>query len=504
MQSAVSNLNQKVVSLLKSHPALIGFNCGSIALIAVWIEVSGGLPSQYAHLYYVPVIVSALTLPRWPSLGIALLAALAVSPAIDLIHLGLGRPQFFPNPAPWTLTPDGWIVRPLAFVAISAIGQLLGKARSATETATKVAESRSEELSVLGRIDRLILAGADEDQAIHEIARLVSELTSAKVAGIVTPIGSEKQKQEVRGFTRDGEASRFVDRTDLPYGEGVSGWALQHGRTTTSQNALKDGRYDAIQEMTKGLNQRASAAAPIILDGVILGALRIGYEEERDFSTLELATLERLANQAAVAIMNTRQRQALRELALETATVLTDVIEARDPYTGQHSARLVVYSRLIAEALSLGSEEIRTLSLGAAMHDVGKIAVPDSILLKPGKLTPEEYDKMKQHSTAGGAICSRVPFLQTVYPIVYHHHERFDGLGYPDGLAGESIPLGARIVAIADAYDAMTSDRVYRRALPSSRVEAILRNGAGTQWDPKLIQAFFDVVWPQLQAKSAA
>lgn len=133
---------------------------------------------------------------------------------------------------------------------------------------------------------------------------------------------------------------------------------------------------------------------------------------------------------------------------------------------------------------------MEVVRLGAAMHDVGKIIVPDNILKKPGRLTPDEYAIIKQHCYFGGQICKRISFLQQVYPIVYHHHERFDGKGYPDGIAGERIPLGARIVSVVDAYDAITSDRPYRSARSQEEAEAILRDGAGSQWDPQIVDTF--------------
>jgi len=145
---------------------------------------------------------------------------------------------------------------------------------------------------------------------------------------------------------------------------------------------------------------------------------------------------------------------------------------------------------MTAKALGLDAREIETIRLGAALHDVGKIVVPDGILKKPDKLTPDEYAVIKQHCYSGGQICKRVSFLEAAYPIVYHHHERFDGGGYPDGIAGDSIPLGARIVTVVDAYDAMTSDRPYRKAMSHEDAAAILRDGAGSQWDPQIVGAF--------------
>jgi putative two-component system response regulator len=133
----------------------------------------------------------------------------------------------------------------------------------------------------------------------------------------------------------------------------------------------------------------------------------------------------------------------------------------------------------------MSAKELETIRLGAALHDVGKIAVPDDVLKKPAKLTSEEFAIIRQHCYIGGQICKKIPFLAEVYPIVYHHHESFDGSGYPDGLHGEGIPLGARIVAVADAYDAMTSDRVYRKSLGQERAVEILTSEQGKQWDPR-------------------
>jgi len=173
---------------------------------------------------------------------------------------------------------------------------------------------------------------------------------------------------------------------------------------------------------------------------------------------------------------------------------LTEAIESRDPYTGGHCHRLAHWAVELAKTLGLPPRDIEAIGLGAALHDVGKIVVPDVILMKPGKLTPVEFAAIKQHCYSGGQICKRVPFLQAAYPIVYHHHERYDGSGYPDGLKGDEIPLGARIVAVADAFDAMTTDRPYRQALSQKEAEAILRNGAGQQWDPRLAEALLDMV----------
>jgi HD-GYP domain-containing protein (c-di-GMP phosphodiesterase class II) len=265
-----------------------------------------------------------------------------------------------------------------------------------------------------------------------------------------------------------------------------------HGRTAFCPDIFNDPRYQRLAEIARDGDYRSAAAAAIVLDGDILGALTVGYREEHDFAPHELAALERIADQAAVAVANARQREALQNIGLETAMVLSNVIETRDAYTGDHCRRLVEYAGLTAMSLQLPGKEVDLIKLGAALHDVGKIVVPDSILMKPERLTPDEYAKIKQHCYFGGQICKKVPFLRSVHDIVYHHHEFYNGQGYPDGIAGESIPLGSRIVAVVDAFDAMTSDRPYRAAIGTDEAYEVLERGAGSQWDPEIVRCFLD------------
>ncbi len=169
---------------------------------------------------------------------------------------------------------------------------------------------------------------------------------------------------------------------------------------------------------------------------------------------------------------------------------LAAAVEAKDRYTGRHLRRLVDYASRISKTLALPPRAERINEYGALLHDIGKIGVPEAILNKPGKLTSEEFAIIKQHPEIGERICRPLRFGPEIGPIVRGHHERWDGGGYPDGLVGDAIPLGARIVAVADSFDAMTTDRPYRNALPLEQVWEILREGAGTQWDPAVVAAF--------------
>jgi len=168
---------------------------------------------------------------------------------------------------------------------------------------------------------------------------------------------------------------------------------------------------------------------------------------------------------------------------------LAAALDARDPYTAGHSERVSVVSVAIARALGLGAEAIEVIRLGALLHDIGKIGVPDEVLLKPGKLTQAEFDIIKQHPVAGARILRSVPFLVPHIPIVELHHERPDGRGYPYGLRGDDIPMAARIVHVADAYDAITSKRAYRAARPASDALRELWRCAGTEFHAEVVGA---------------
>mgnify|MGYP001791621297 CR=1 FL=1 len=189
----------------------------------------------------------------------------------------------------------------------------------------------------------------------------------------------------------------------------------------------------------------------------------------------------------------------LQQGYIDLAKALVASLEARDPYTAGHTERVGQYSLPLARELGLSDAEIELIKRAAELHDIGKVGVPDSVLLKADRLTPSEAIETKRHPSKGGEIVRYLGFLREVIPIIEGHHERYDGKGYPHGLRGEDIPLGARILAVADSYDAMTSSRAYRNALNHERVSEILEQGAGTQWDPKVVAAFLGVLRKQHQ-----
>jgi putative nucleotidyltransferase with HDIG domain len=184
--------------------------------------------------------------------------------------------------------------------------------------------------------------------------------------------------------------------------------------------------------------------------------------------------------------LRTETRSAVRNLA--------EIVDHRDPTTYHHSERVSVNATRLAQALGLPSEQIELIEQAAAVHDLGKIGVPDRVLLKPGPLTVDEQETMRQHTALGSEILTRFELFRPGAEIVRHHHERWDGRGYPAGLAGDAIPLGARVVAVADAFDAMTSTRPYREALSVSEALRRIADGSGSQWDPRIVRIFLELM----------
>jgi len=180
-------------------------------------------------------------------------------------------------------------------------------------------------------------------------------------------------------------------------------------------------------------------------------------------------------------------------LFLNTISVLAQAVELRDEYTGDHTNRVTTYSLLLAEHLEMSDADIELIRIGTPLHDIGKIGIDDAILRKPDRLTPDEFEAMKLHTVKGAEIVATVPDLRPIIPIVRSHHERWDGRGYPDGLASEAINPLARVVALADAFDAMTSNRPYRNSMPVEAAFAEIEKGCGKQFDPNFAAAYLAI-----------
>lgn len=234
-------------------------------------------------------------------------------------------------------------------------------------------------------------------------------------------------------------------------------------------------------------------AVPLQRQDEILGCLFGLDKTEGDFDSVDAKLLNSISNEAAIYLENAMLFEDVHDLMMGLLHSLTSAVDAKDAYTCGHSERVALISRALAQRAGLSDHQVQRIYMAGLLHDVGKIGVPEAVLQKAGKLTDEEFELIKKHPEIGARILRDVKQVQDIIPGVMHHHERYDGRGYPSKLAGEDIPLMGRIICLADCFDAMTSSRTYRKALPIETALEEIRRNAGTQFDPKLAEVFLSI-----------
>jgi HD-GYP domain-containing protein (c-di-GMP phosphodiesterase class II) len=233
---------------------------------------------------------------------------------------------------------------------------------------------------------------------------------------------------------------------------------------------------------------------PVIVNKKLSGFMALGYLNPVALADEDRIHARQIADQIAVALSSARLIEDLEEFSWGTLHALARTIDAKSPWTAGHSERVTSLSLQIGTILKLRQKDLDDLHRAGLLHDIGKLGVPAQILDKPGKLTEEEFAQMRRHPELGTKILEPIAAYRPILPLVLYHHENYDGSGYPEGLRGEGIPLGARIFALADVYDALASDRPYRHALEEWEVLDYIKSKAGSKFDPKVTEAFFEVI----------
>ncbi|MFP4465718.1 MAG: HD-GYP domain-containing protein [Candidatus Goldiibacteriota bacterium] len=337
-----------------------------------------------------------------------------------------------------------------------------------------------EELTTLYRLVDVIAGAKTLERVLNSLIDLAVEIIDSE--GAVLFLIDEKTNEMDIALKRN--IDRDIERKiDVQKKKKVIDWALEKGRTI----ALPD-----IEEETEeDKDGKTFVLVPLVTHEKRIGLLElISGTPEGDITSRDLSLLTILAKQAALAIENVKLYENVKKDQANIIKALSTTVDAKDHFTSGHSQKVQEYAVHIAEELELPERDIESIKYAALLHDIGKIALPDDIIKKPSRLTEKEFEIVRKHPVIGAKIIKEIETLAPMVPIILHHHERFDGKGYPDRLKGEEIPLGARIVHLVDAYDTMVSARAYRDMLPSELAISELRKNAGTQFDPAIVDAF--------------
>ncbi len=380
---------------------------------------------------------------------------------------------------------DGWaevLAQPL-----DQQGILTGITRG-LKRALRVRETiRSSTLTPLARISGDFLLNLELDTLLTEIVATAKREAHCDRVSLMLI-----EDHELRIRAAVGLKKEVTDKWRGKIGVGIAGHTAASGEPVIINNGEEDKRF------TKHLKDgkiKSAISMPLRVKSKTIGVLNLSNFMGRDrFHESDVQFLSLLAGQAAVAIENANLYNSLQTSYLHTIVSLANALEARDPYLSGHSTKVLTYAVQIARKMGLGEREIGDIRNAAMLHDIGKIGVRDAVLLKPGRLDDSEWKILKMHPEMGSNIIAPVRHLSRCVPLILHHHESFDGTGYPSGLAGSEIPQGARIISVADTFDAMSSNRPYRDALSHEAAVMELRRVAGSQLDPDCVAAFLAVL----------
>jgi HD domain/GAF domain len=489
-----------------------------VAIAVASVHAAGGTDSFEPQVQHIAIILSAIWFGPWGGALVGVLCGLLVGPLM---------PSSVTSGTPQELTV--WLPRLIYFVGVgTAFGfiqqrlrvhaRALGKARDDLENRNAdlfEAERRAEEevrclteardneadalaeIGALSHLDAVVSAGQGEEAILETIAEIVCTAIGAELGLVIylNPVSNTLGVKALSGLHGESAVKMANAVRRLHMGHSLP-WRAIMERRPVADTPNK-------AESSEGAGG-SGIAAPLCEDDEPFGVICGVWRHERHFTPAELERMGRMAKQASLAIQKARQHQVIEEITFDTILTLAEAIESRASYTGGHVARVVEYAEMIARSLHLPEGEVRAIRYGAALHDVGMLAVPDEILKKPGHLTQEETAEIRMHPYHGSRLCKKAGFLAALVPIIYYHHERFDGKGYPEGLRGPGIPLGARIVAVADAYDAMTTERPYRAALSEEEAAKELRNESGKQLDPDIVDVLLESLEERRQHRLAA
>ncbi|MFC1646338.1 HD domain-containing phosphohydrolase [Candidatus Omnitrophota bacterium] len=353
----------------------------------------------------------------------------------------------------------------------------------------KVKES-TKELTLLYRIGRDIASTLKLDVVLETIVDKVSAVLELEICSIVL-VDKDSGKLSIR-YAR-GLDKQIINKTKIEIGEPISGWIIQHREAVLVDDIEADPRFS--RRNNEKYYTHSFISAPLLVKGEVIGIINANNKKSKQpFTEDDLRFVKGVASEAAIAIENARLYTSLEDTYIRTVLALTSAIDARDHYTRSHSEHVTKYAVAIAQEMGLSELLIKEIKRACQLHDLGKIGVHDFILNKPSMLDPQEWEEIRSHVLKGVEILRPLTFLSGVIKLVEQHHEKYNGKGYPFGIKGEEIKLGARIIAVVDSFDAMITKRPYRKPFSKEKAIQELKSNSGTQFDPKAVEALLRVL----------
>lgn len=338
----------------------------------------------------------------------------------------------------------------------------------------------------LGKAIRRVLS-------VEELANKVATLVVKELrADSCTVMLIDKKHNELLIAAKKGKVAQSKKYYKLKIGEGLAGWCVRKKKPVHTLDMEKDKRFKRFK--VNSYKKREYLCAPFISHNNVIGVINVERTRvSRPYKKEDVELLCTFADETVACFENAILFETLQNAYYDTIKALVIAMEKKDPFMQGHGERVARYSVKIGQAMGLNADEIKVIRYFSILHDIGKIGVPEKILTKPGKLSTYEWEYIKKHPEIGENIIEPIEFLQPVRSLLRHHHEWYNGMGYPDGLKGEDISIAARILAIADAFDAMQAERPYRKAYSKQKALEEIKKCSGTQFDPDIVDVFVKV-----------
>ena len=352
----------------------------------------------------------------------------------------------------------------------------------------KVERANKARLDLIYEVSKKVGSVPRMAQMLEQVIKMTQKTLNASAASILL---FRDNDQELYFEVASGPVGKALRQVKLNTQYGIAGQVARTGEPLIVNDVTRSENFHKMIDDFTGFSTRSLVCAPLSVHRKILGVVEVLNKlDGTQFEDQDLDAVISVANTAAMAIENTKLHQTVLDAYKSTIKTLAATIDAKDPYTRGHSQRVMEYSLIAGANLSLSPEEMETLEYASILHDIGKISVDSVILNKPGSLTEAEWEKIQEHPAIGATLLRGISFLEKAADLVLYHHERYDGEGYPTGLKGDALPLGARIIAVADAFDTMTTDRAYREAMTVDEAIKELRNCSDKQFCPVCVKAF--------------